>query len=320
MNQTRHDLDPHRDDVLVRMQQVLGDRPDPSRRVPPDVQVVEETHGRGLRRRKVTFAVEPGDRCCAWLFIPEACAAPQAAPRPAMVCLHQTIRIGKCEPAGLGGNPNLHYALELAQRGYVALAPDYPNFGEYRVDCYALGYASATMKGIWNHMRAVDLLAGMPEVDAARIGCIGHSLGAHNALWLAAYDPRIRVTVSSCGFTRFTWNDNEGRGRRGDLTDWSHKGYMPRIAERYACKAENMPFDFEDVLGVVAPRALFVNAPMQDFFHWEGVRECAALVEPIYARHGVPGDFVCHHPECAHDFPEATREQAYRFVDRVLSD
>ena len=51
---------------------------------------------------------------------------------------------------------------------------------------------SATMKGIVNHRRAVDLLASLPEVDPRRIGVIGHSLGGHNSLFVAAFDPRIK--------------------------------------------------------------------------------------------------------------------------------
>ena len=84
---------------------------------------------------------------------------------PAVLCLHQTIKIGKDEPVGLGANQELAYARELAARGYVALAPDYPNFGEYQVNVYEMGYASATMKAIWNNLRAIDMLASLPEVD-----------------------------------------------------------------------------------------------------------------------------------------------------------
>src|SRR5207248_10006719 len=133
------------------------------------------------------------------LFIP----AGERHRRPAIVCLHQTVAIGKEEPAGLGGKENLHYALELARRGFVTLAPDYPRFGDYHVDPYSMSYVSATMKGIRNHRRAVDLLTSMPEVDAHRIGVIGHSLGGHNALFLATFEPRIAAVVTSCGFTSF---------------------------------------------------------------------------------------------------------------------
>jgi cephalosporin-C deacetylase-like acetyl esterase len=48
------------------------------------------------------------------------------------------------------------------------------------------------MKGIVNHRRAVDVLQSLPYVDRQRIGAIGHSLGGHNTLFVAAFDERIR--------------------------------------------------------------------------------------------------------------------------------
>src|SRR5208282_4105906 len=48
----------------------------------------------------------------------------------------------------------------------ATIAPDYPNFGEYQRDVYAMGYASASMKAIWNNIRAVDVLTERPDVDA----------------------------------------------------------------------------------------------------------------------------------------------------------
>lgn len=315
MNPTKID----RADILNRMQQVMGACPGVERRVPLEPELGPEEGKDGLARRRLSFATEPGDRCTAWLIAQPEALRPGAPPRPAMLCLHQTTRIGKDEPAGLGGLPNLHYAEELARRGYVTLSPDYPNFGGYRVDAYALGYASATMKGIWNHMRAVDLLASMPEVDAARIGCIGHSLGGHNTLFAAAFDERIRLAVSSCGFTLFPWNDNEGRGVYGDLTDWSHNGYMPRIRTEYGCRADRLPFDFDDVLAAIAPRAVFVNAAEGDFFRVAGVRECESRLSPLYARLSAPDRLAFVYPPGGHDFPPAARDAAYAFIDRLLT-
>src|SRR5690606_33790308 len=111
---------------------------------------------------------------------------------------------GKVEPAGLGGNPNLHYALHLAQRGYITLAPDYPSFGEYEYDFEPKhGYRSGSMKAIYDNIRAIDVLQSLPAVDDERIGCIGHSLGGHNTMFTMFFDERIKVGVSNCGFTRF---------------------------------------------------------------------------------------------------------------------
>jgi predicted dienelactone hydrolase len=230
-----------------------------------------------------------------------------------MLCLHQTAKAGKGEPAGVGGVKNLHYALELAERGYVTLAPDYPNFGDYKMDVYEHGYASATMKGIWNHMRAVDLLLSLPEVDSKHIGCIGHSLGGHNSLFVAAFDPRIKVVVTSCGFT------SAAKYFKGDLTGWSHQGYMPRIATEYNRDPAKLPFDFTEILGALAPRAVFINAPLKDAnFEVSGVRDCVDSARPVYRLLEVIDNLEVVYPDAAHDFPEDVRKQAYTFIDRHL--
>jgi len=297
-----------RADILANMQLVMGEMPPDSRRVSLDMQVLEETDGLHCRRLKITYVPEAGDKCFAYLFLPK-----REGKHPAMLCLHQTTGIGKSEPAGLGGLPNLHYALELAKRGYVTLAPDYPNFGDYEFDPYAHGYVSATMKGIWNHRRALDLLQSLPQVDPQRIGCIGHSLGGHNTLFLAAFDERVKVAVSSCGFNSFT------KYMGGDLTGWSHRGYMPRIKEVYDCNPAKMPFDFTEILGAIAPRVVFVNAPTGDSnFEIGGVEDCLKAAAPVYALYHASDRLQAAHPDCGHDFPPAVREQAYEFIDKVL--
>jgi len=300
---------PQRERFLANMQRVMGSLPKPAPKVPLDVEVVEEVRLDQGTRKKITFAAEKGDRVPAYLIHPNE----RKGKVPGILCLHQTTKIGKGEPAGVGGKPNLHYARELAERGYVTLAPDYPNFGDYRFDPYAHGYASATMKGIVNHMRAVDLLQSLPGVDPDRIGCIGHSLGGHNTLFVTAFDSRIKVAVTSCGFNSFH------KYYGGDLTGWSHKGYMPRIAELYDADPAKMPFDFPQVLAAVAPRAVFVNAPLHDNnFEVSGVRDCIQAATPVYGLLGANKNLKAVYPDAEHDFPPDIRQQAYAFIDGVL--
>jgi hypothetical protein len=50
-------------------------------------------------------------------------------PAPGVLAIHQDgaarpYRYGKSEPAGLGGDPELAYGLELCRRGYVVVCPD----------------------------------------------------------------------------------------------------------------------------------------------------------------------------------------------------
>ncbi len=291
--------------ILVGFEQVAGPLPGVERRVKLEVETLEERREPGYVRKKIRFAVEPGDRVPAWLLIPTR------EPRrgPAMLCLHQTIAIGKDEPAGLGPNPELAYARELADRGFVCLVPDYPNFGEYKVDPYALGYQSATMKGIWNHLRAVDLLTSLPEVDPDRVGVIGHSLGGHNAIFVALYDPRIKVVVSSCGFCAFP------RYYGGNVAGWSHKGYMPLLKSRYQLDLNRIPFDFPAIVAALAPRAFFTSSPLHDAnFDVAGVRDAITAARPVFELYHAGDRLMAIYPDAAHSFPAKARAAAYDFV------
>jgi len=284
--------------------------PGPERHAPLDWRILETHKEEGYTRHKIDFQSEPGDRVPAWLTIPDG--EPDAK-HPAMLCLHQTIGIGKDEPMGMGGKPTLHYARELAGRGYVTISPDYPNFGEYQLDVYDMGYASASMKAIWNNKRAIDLLGTLPEVDPERIGAIGHSLGGHNAIYTAVFEPRIKVVVPSCGFNAFT------HYMKGDITGWSHKGYMPRLKDKYNLDLTKVPFDFPELIAALAPRPFFTSSPLRDDnFAVEGVRVCMDAARPVYALYGAEDDLQAIHPNTEHDFDDESRLKAYRFLDERL--
>lgn len=307
--ETVEDWNDRRNHILENMQEVMGEVAEPPS-LDFDVVYEESVRFEKFTRHKVTFQVETGDRLPAYLSVPHGIKQPA----PAMLCLHPTNPDGKDMVMGLVDKPNRNYAEELAQRGYVTLAPDYPGFGEYKIDVYAMGYVSATAKGILNHRRGLELLASLPEVDGNRIGAIGHSLGGHNALYLAAFEPRVKVVVTSCGFNSFS------KYKGGDLTGWSHKGYMPRIASEYGKDPNQIPFDFTEVLGAIAPRPLFISAPLNDAnFEVSGVRDCVKSAEPVYALLGGKKNLVAVHPVCEHDFPPAIREQAYEFIDKALA-
>jgi dienelactone hydrolase len=305
------DWDIRRAHVLAQMQSVMGPLPHPAQPVPLGVRVLESVPLGAVVRQKIDYHTDsPVRRVPAYLFLP----AKRSSKRPAVLCLHQTVTIGKGEPAGLGGNPDLHYALELAERGYVTLAPDYPSFGEYACNFDPKdGYASGTMQAIYNNVRAIDLLQSLPEVDRDRIGCIGHSLGGHNSIFTAAFDPRIRAIVSNCGFTRFH------KYYGGKLKGWSSPRYMPRIASDYGNNPDRVPFDFTEIIALIAPRAFLASSPIHDEnFEVSGVRDVIAAAKPIYALYGKTQNLAANYPDCHHSFPPAAREVAYAFLDKHL--
>lgn len=316
--------------VRAAMTDVMGDFPRSasyeSRRATPSVNVGSAEHLKGFTRTRIDYESEPGCWVPAYLLVPhtplQASAHAEtgtAARCPAALCLHQTTAIGKGEPAGLGGLENLRYAAELAARGFVTLAPDYPGFGDSDTDPYPLGYASTTLKGVWNHMRAVDLLASLPYVDEKRIACIGHSLGGHNALFVSAFDPRLAVTVTSCGFTSFARYREADPVKWESNCAWAQDKYMPRIRDIYQCDPARIPFDFCDILAAVAPRSIFVNAPLHDGnFDNRGVRESISAAAALCNKTNTELDIATEYPDCGHDFPPDTRMRSYAFIEHKL--
>lgn len=304
---TVQDWQKRREHILANMQLVMGPLPGEDRKVSLDMAVVAMERLPTLTRKKITYASEKGHRVPAYLLIPNGLKGKA----PAMLCLHGSGgAMGRI--AGLGADYP-RYALELAERGYVTIAPDYPLFGENKPDLAALGYVSGTMKGIWDHKRAVDLLQSLPEVDGERIGCVGLSLGGHNSLFVSMLEPRIKVTVTSSGFDSFS--DYMG----GKLDGWCQVCYMPRIASEYGKDPKRLPFDFPEVLAAIAPRPLFVHAPLGDSnFKVDSVRRCIAAATAVYGLYGAQDRIVAIYPEGGHGFPPDAREAAYKFVDKVL--
>src|SRR6202035_3336821 len=93
---TADDWKKRREHIVANMQLVMGPLPDDSRKVALDVKVEEEVAFPKFTRKKITFAVEKDDRLTAYLLIPKGLKGKA----PAMLCLHQTTKIGKGEPAG----------------------------------------------------------------------------------------------------------------------------------------------------------------------------------------------------------------------------
>lgn len=310
---------PRRPGILEAMQAVMGPlRDTPARRCPLAVETVSEADCGGHVRRELTYASEPGSRVPACLLVPKAALGTRERVFPAVLALHQTHAAGRKVVVGLGNSPDDEYGVELVRRGYVVLAPPYPHLADYAPDLAGLGHGSGTIKAVWDNLRGLDLLASLPFVRTNGFGVIGHSLGGHNGLFTAAFDDRIKAVVTSCGFDSFRdyydGNPDVWRRERG----WCQTRYMPRLAD-YAGRLDQIPFDFHDVLEAIAPRAVFVSAPLGDSnFRWRSVDREAALARPAFRALGAADALDVRHPDGPHRFPPELREEAYRLFDRVL--
>jgi dienelactone hydrolase len=272
-------------------------------------------------RARVTYAIEPGDRVAAWLLTPRGTAP--AGGWPGVLAVHQhanQYELGKSEPAGLAGDPQYAYGLELCWRGYLVLCPDLLCFEERRPNPTATTDGAANerfeftkrvlagsclqAKYLHDLARAMDLLAALPTVNAARLGVIGHSLGGLEALWLTWYDPRIAAGVSSCGFGLL-------RTLLRDRINHGFAMYVPGLLG--AC-------DLDALVSAIAPRPFMLTAGERDpLFPIDGVRAIAEAAEQRYAEAGAPERIRALLFPGGHGFPADVRAEAYAFLDRWLA-
>ncbi len=301
-----------RADALAAFQKIAGPLPGPEKRCALDVKIDEETDCGTYVRRAITYASEPGSRTTAYLCIPKSALGGETT--GGVLCLHPTENaIGYKVVVGLGGKANRQYASELAERGFVTISPSYPLLAQYQPDLTALGYESGTMKAIWDNIRALDLLESLPFVRKGRFATIGHSLGGHNSIFTAVFDSRIQCIVTSCGF------DSVLDYKDGNLKGWVQQRYMMRM-EAFLGHPQNVPFDHYELIACLAPRPLFINAPLRDSnFKHDSVDRIVKAAAPIYALHGAEKDIRVDHPDTEHDFPDAQRHAAYEMIAKTLS-
>jgi hypothetical protein len=91
--------------------------------------ILESTDCGSYIREKVEYSAGIDDRVRAYVLIPKN----RSGSTPAVFCHHQhagNFKLGKSEVVGLTGDPDQVYAKELAERGYIAFAPDAIAFEE----------------------------------------------------------------------------------------------------------------------------------------------------------------------------------------------
>ncbi|SHE75085.1 Alpha/beta hydrolase family protein [Fodinibius roseus] len=306
--------------IIKGMEEVMGELPQRIDLPPLNMQVSDTLRTDNYSRLTISFTVAKEEKVPAYLYIPHRSGV--TGKLPAMLALHPTGEIGKDIVDGQG-LANRGYAKELAERGYIVIAPDYPGFGaleEYKFDRDR--YKSGTMKGIFNHMRSVDLLQKREDVNPHKIGVIGHSLGGHNAMFVAAFDTRLKVVVSSSGWTQLGYYDT-GKAAHdkygGRLGPWAQDVYMPLLRDRYNLDDNIIPFDFHEIIAVIAPRFFFSNSPVKDNnFEVNGVRKGISKSRKVYKFLNADENLQVRYPESGHDFPTKVRREAYQFIDKVF--
>ena len=286
----------------------------PTERVPlaPRTLAVEElpTH----TRRRVSYAVAPGERVQAYVLIPKGATGRL----PGVVCFHPTCADGKDIVVGLSGKASRHYGAHLVERGFVVLAPDDDTAGSRRTKGYkaydtAPFYQqhpkwSAVGKIVWDARYALDYFTSLRCVDPKRIGAIGHSQGSSDTIFAAAMDERIKVAVGNGGSICF------------ESPSWCRTEWWVGVPKlRRHQKAGKLPVHFYELMALIAPRPLLnMNCERGDGHSPAQRDEAFERVRVAYRRLGAERQLGLGITPGGHNFPAAARKRAYAWLDRWL--
>ena len=122
----------------------------------------------------------------------------------------------------------------------------------------------------WDAVRAVDVLAALPEVDAARIGATGNSGGGMQTMLLMMADERLAAAMPCTYITGC--RSSSARGRR-----WTRSCASP---------LPGAGIDHADLLAGFAPRPLLVGGAAYDYFPIEGTEHAFQEARRLYALQG----------------------------------
>lgn len=306
--------------IAQGMEAVMGRLPDRKSLPIPTLKYLDSEDFPRYIKYTIKYEAYENEWVPALLYIPKR--KPIHGKLPAMLALHPTGPLGKTYVDGAGPETYRAYGKELAERGYIVLAPDYPSFGDLSdYDFDKDRYESGTMAAIFYNMRAVDFLREMEEIDRERIGVIGHSLGGHNAMFTAAFDERLKVIVSSCGWTMLDYYDIGEKAREiygGRLGPFAQKRYMP-LWENFGLEGGKRPFDYHELIAMLAPRHFMSVSPVNDAnFDVRGVILGIERAGQVYQFLNAPDRLHVLYPEAEHDFPLESRIEAYQFIDQAM--
>ena len=153
----------------------------------------------------------------------------------------------------------------------------------------------------WGLSRALDYLETDPSVDASRTAVFGHSRLGKAALWAGVQDERFALVVSNDsgegGASLARRNFGENIAYSIGHASWRYNRKFPEFIGR----ADDLPFDQHMLMGLVAPRPLYVASASDDHLaDPKGEFLSAVHAEGVYRLFGLTGLGVSEMPEPDH--------------------
>jgi len=193
-------------------------------------------------------------------------------------------------------------AISLARQGYVCFNYDMVGYNDSLQIRHGGFTEQQELWGInlmglqlWNSIRGIDFLQGLPDVDPDLIGCTGASGGGTQTFMVTAIDDRIKVSAPVCMVS----------------------AYM-----QGGCLCENAPGLRQDVMNteiaaLTAPRPLLLVSATGDWTK-NNPKEEYPDARTIYKLYGVEDRIKNVHVDADHNYNQASREAVYTFFRRWL--
>lgn len=261
------DWQKRRKEILATWGSLIGSWPELIDK--PKIQYSEQTRRDNITQHRVSVEIAPNEQAVAgYLLVPDG-----DGPFPAVLVVYYDAETG----AGLGKELR-DFGFQLAKRGFVALSIGTPEFCSlnppYKPLCKeseeepplqplsALAYMAAN---------CCNALANMPNVDAERIGIVGHSYGGKWAMF------------ASCLYEKFAcavWSDpgivfDESRANINYWEPW-YLGYEPDQQRQRGIPGTTNPrtgaykelirrgHDLHELHALMAPRPFLVSGGAED--------------------------------------------------------
>lgn len=285
----------------------------------------------------------PKDYGYAYLFIPEQAREKKT---PGIVAIHQDGNhnyIGYHETAGIMGDADQHYGLELFQRGYIVICPDRFLHAERRrianPDTLADVFKEADIaeqhwvgqlqlrgrnfvnKEVYDLMLATDILCQVKNLDKDNIGAVGHSAGGYILPYFMFMDNRIKAGVSSCGvFEVIDWFAEDAIMKRNMFT------VIPNLANVGRTS---------DYIGLLAPRPFLMTRGLHEWGdgnekqkfnskrHVAGTEMLDKEARKYYSKANADKNLKTIYFDengGTHSFPPKVKEEAFLWLDGFLKE
>jgi dienelactone hydrolase len=287
----------------------LGDLP---ARTPLNARVVGSLARSGYRVEKIIFESRPNHHVTANFYVPDG-----KPPFPGVLL-----------PCGHSDNGKAYagyqrMAILLVKNGMAVLCYDPIGQGERyqllddRGKPVIRGTAEHTMEGIgallvgrqlasyriWDGFRALDYLAGRPEVDSGRLGCTGNSGGGTMTAYLMALDDRISVAAPSCYITSL---------------ERLFATIGPQDAEQHITGQVAAGMEHADYATIRAPKPTLLVVGTRDYFDIQGSWDTYREVKLLFGRLGFGERVDLFESDEEHGFTKPRRIATVRWMRRWL--